>query len=139
MKTNAERRSYIRHASNAPVQVQAREQVHAADMDDVSDGGLAFRNELPLDVGRELKIAIPMIKPPFDAECVVRWCRATEDGDYEVGVMFSDPETVFRMRMVEQVCHIMEYRENCLAQGREISFEDAADEWIRQFAAGFGQ
>jgi hypothetical protein len=40
--------------------------------------------------------------------------------------------------MVEQVCHIEEYRRTVQRlEGRELSAEEAAFEWIHRFAAQF--
>jgi len=44
----------------------------------------------------------------------------------------------FRMRMFEQVCHIEAYRkEKQSREGRKLSREEAAAEWISSYAAGF--
>jgi len=44
----------------------------------------------------------------------------------------------FAARMVEQLCHIAHYRLNAAKrEGRKLSPEGAADEWISRFAARF--
>ena len=65
--------------------------------------------------------------------------RARRDGaGYEVGVSFLDPEDVFRARMVAQVCFIEDYRRSIArAEGRELSSEEAAGEWIAKYAHKF--
>jgi hypothetical protein len=40
--------------------------------------------------------------------------------------------------MVEQICHIEDYRQSvCRVEGRQLSAEEAAVEWIAQYAAQF--
>ena len=57
---------------------------------------------------------------------------------YEVGVSFLDAEDVFRARMVAQVCYIEDYRRSIArAEGRELSSEEAAGEWIARYAHKF--
>ena len=83
-------------------------------------------------------ISIPTIKPPFAADSVVVWCQKN-DSHFNVGVQFNDKETEFRVRMVEQICHIEEYRNNILETGtRTLSLEEATFEWIDKYAKDFG-
>ena len=47
-------------------------------------------------------------------------------------------ETAFAVRMIEQVCHIEQYRQQVSKkEGRELSRDGAALEWITQHAALF--
>ncbi len=70
-------------------------------------------------------------------EGVVVWCRK-QDGHFEVGMRFGDDRTAFRVRMVEQVCRIEQYRKNALEQeGRVLSAEEAAHEWVARYAKDF--
>ncbi len=42
------------------------------------------------------------------------------------------------MRMVEQVCHIERYRADVLErEGRALTGEQAAEEWIKRYAEDF--
>lgn len=136
----SERRTYFRHPVSAPIQVfpQQAEAVHLP-MRDISSGGLAFRSNVLLDKGNVLKIRIPHVDPPFEAACVVCWHRRLDhDAQFEIGVMFLDEQTRFRLRMVEQICHIIDYHQHASDSGRKLSFEEAAQEWIEAHAADFG-
>ena len=65
------------------------------------------------------------------------WCRPTPQG-YDVGVAFDEAATLFAVRMVEQLCRIEEYRRRVAEEeGRQLSSEQAAEEWIRRYAASF--
>lgn len=134
------RRAYYRHPMDVPIQVfpQAAA-IEDVPLCDLSEGGLAFQTNLFIEAGNVLNIRIPYVDPPFEAPCVVRWQRTLDEhGSFEIGVMFLDEETAFRIKMVEQVCHIKNYREKLAGYGREISFEEAAHEWVEKYAADFG-
>lgn len=133
-------RRYIRHPSSMPLQfcvsgdaIPRRERLR-----DVSQDGLCFESSVPLARGHTVQICIHVTEQAFEAEGRVVWCRPVGTGAYEVGLQFTDPDTGFAMRMVEQVCHIEAYRERALReQGRKLSSEAAAEEWVARYAAGF--
>jgi hypothetical protein len=73
----------------------------------------------------------------FQAAGRVSWCRS-EGNQYEVGIEFLDKDDMFRTRMVEQICHIEQYRQEVLKkEGRKLSSKGAAQEWIQKFAPQF--
>jgi len=77
-------------------------------------------------------------KPEVSFQGVVIWCRPGEDGCFEVGVRFTDAGTQFRMRMVEQICHIEQFKKEIQEkEGRTLTGEEAALEWIRRYAKDF--
>lgn len=132
-------RQFIRHPADIPIEVSAE---HAASWDahhasNLGLGGLAFRCEHRLDPGRVISLRIPVVRPVFSATARVVWCRPRESG-FDLGVEFLDPDDAFRARMVEQVCHIEEYRMSVQREeGRVMSPEEAAMEWIGKHAAEF--
>lgn len=67
----------------------------------------------------------------------VDWC-SPQRGGYELGILFPDSEHAMRIRMFEQVCHIRRYRRYLEEhQGRILSEDEAAMEWIARYAALF--
>jgi len=136
-----ERRSYFRHPVDVPIQIFPQaDTLEDVPLSDLSEGGLAFQTNVFIEVGHILKIIIPYVEPLFEAPCIVRWQRVLDkQGYFEIGVMFLDEETSFRVRMVEQVCHIKDYQAKHNENGRELSFEQAAAEWIEKYAADFGR
>ena len=54
-----------------------------------------------------------------------------------IGIEFAAEAEAFRARMVEQICHIERYHRQQQAEGREVSEEQAAIEWIDRYAATF--
>lgn len=132
-------RHFIRHPADIPIEVSAGDpSLHGAHhTHNLGLGGLAFHCEREIDPGSVIALSIPVVRPVFSTSARVVWCRAGQRG-YELGVEFLDPDDAFRARMVEQVCHIEEYRQAVQREeGRLISSEQAAMEWIEKHAAQF--
>jgi Tfp pilus assembly protein PilZ len=133
-------RQYVRHPSDVPiawslddVAVEGTEYLK-----NVSEGGLAFMSVSELPLGSHVDIQIPAIDPQVSLKGVVVWCAPFENAQYEIGVRFVDENNHFRMRMVEQICHIEHFKRVILeTEGRVISGEDAALEWISRYAKDF--
>lgn len=67
----------------------------------------------------------------------VAWLIRSLHG-YIIGMALYDEHEAFRMRMLEQVCHIEAYRQEAIErEGREMTNEEAAREWISSYAAHF--
>lgn len=128
-----EARQFIRHPVSLPI-----EACHApAEAYCLGVGGLAFRCASGADPGSFLHLRISSVTPEFEIDARVVWCRSREDC-VELGVEFLTAEDAFRVRMVEQVCHIENYRQKMHELlGRTLSFEEAAAEWIGRYSAAF--
>ena len=132
-------RAYIRHPADIPIEVAAagapaRPIRHTHN---VSMGGLAFESDAAFLPDSIVMIRIRSVRPVFETRARVVWCSVGTRA-YELGVEFLDPEDAFRARMVEQVCHIEEYREEVRrTEGRELTAEEAAVEWISKNAGRF--
>ena len=132
-------REFIRHPSDIPIHYNLENVVaHRKDyLHDVSHGGLSFRSEICLKLGSVINISIPIREPVFQAEGIVVWCRKNED-QYDVGVEFIETEMEYRVRMVEQVCYIEQYKQEVLKkEGRQLTGKQAAIEWITKYAKDF--
>ena len=143
-------RRYIRHPTGIPIQISTPDfsskqsaesslstHAHRALTNDVSGGGLSCESTKIMRAGEAVEVEISLNKPPFKTIGHVVWCKEQGSG-YLVGIGFSDLATAFAVRMVEQVCHIEKYREKVLAEeGRQLSSEEAALEWIGKHAADF--
>ncbi|MCR6651128.1 MAG: PilZ domain-containing protein [Cellvibrionaceae bacterium] len=140
-------RRFIRHPTDIPIDFQVHEDSPPVThrIRDVSEGGLCFSAGRSMQRGTHIRIYIPVTlgactdQQPFEADGVVAWCRK-EGESYAVGVQFEDRSTQFGVRMVEQVCHIEHYRFDVLQEeGRVLSSEEAAREWVERYAAEFPQ
>jgi hypothetical protein len=135
-------RAFIRHPSEFPIELCAvahSEQEPGGARDrllDVSAGGLCCLSHCAYREGERVRVRIPVGEPGFSAEGTVAWCRPDQQR-FRVGIAFSDAALAFSARMVEQVCHIERYHRHLLDQGREVSEETAAAEWISKYAKSF--
>ncbi len=132
-------RHFMRHPSSMPIEVRAlHSSIQAMQhLCNVSVGGLAFHSEVAVPCGDVVVLHIPCVMPAFDSLARVAWCRPVGE-HFELGVEFLDRDDAFRARMIEQICHIEDYREQVLAtENRNLSSEQAAEEWISKFAATF--
>ncbi len=132
-------RSFIRHPSDIPIDFQLEELVNDDGdfLRNVSHGGLAFRSRVEVRPGVVIRVRIPLVHPVFQAVGQVTWCRPEGDA-FEVGIQFLDRDDQFRARMVEQICHIEQYKQKIFQeQGRVLNGEQAAAEWISQYATEF--
>jgi len=130
-------RKYIRHPSDIPIEIDGVDVQDIESLHDVSFGGLSFVSKNRIKPGSKISITIKFVKPSFVSLTVVKWCRKRGD-HYDVGVSFYDPEDAYRARMIEQVCHIEHYkREVLIKEGRKLTGEQAALEWIQRYAAKF--
>lgn len=135
-------RRFIRHPSDIPIDFTVLEATMPGSIGhqpllNVSRGGLSFYCDLPMRVGAQIQLRIPIADPAFEAEGTVVWCEP-ESARFIVGVAFSDHVVRYALRMVEQVCHIEHYRSAVAsAEGRHISSEEAAEEWVSLYAKDF--
>lgn len=132
-------RSFIRHPTDIPIDVVSAEPGvnDITKLRNVGLGGLCYRSESSREIGTYVKIRIPAIKPLFELPARVAWCQANDDA-FEIGVQFMAEDDAYKARMIEQLCHIEHYRSQVLAQeGRTLSGQEAAAEWIEKFAADF--
>ncbi|MGA2550649.1 MAG: PilZ domain-containing protein [Burkholderiaceae bacterium] len=133
-------RQFIRHPVNIPIEAIP---LLAAGPEplliaySLSAGGLAFRAAGPADPGTLVHLKIDYRVLQFESDARVVWCHSSGDGT-ELGVEFLNSDDAFQARMVEQICHIESYRQETLEfEGRALSSEEAALEWIARFAGTF--
>ena len=132
-------RQFIRHPSDIPITYSV---AHVGScwknrLRNISRGGLCFRADTSIERGCVIHIAIPIREPEFTVTGTIVWCRKT-NRHFEVGVRFADENTEFAGRMIEQICHINHYQRQILErEGRQLSGEEAAMEWVARFARDF--
>ena len=103
----------------------------------VSLGGLSFISGQAIEVGQKVSVCIPILKQDNRLAGTVVWCEKSKNG-YEIGLEFEGKKDVFRLRMIEQICHIEHYRKEIkIVEGRELNSEEAAKEWISRYAGDF--
>lgn len=136
-------RKFIRHPSDVPIRVTLGRAADESDLhpckqlNNVSLGGLAFFSNKDLSVGDIVSVRFPTLDSHhlFSAEVV--WRRPHADG-WEIGIHFDDPDELYSLRMIEQVCHIEHYRNEVRnSEGRQLTTEQAAKEWVGRYASKF--
>jgi len=139
VKSDVIERRYIRHPSRMPIRFELRngQPSREEQLRNVSEGGLCFATGTALDPGRAIRVIIPVLGQRFEIDGVVAWCCSATPA-FEVGVQFATPQDRFCVRMVEQLCYIEDYRMQVeREEGRKLSSEQAAQEWIARFAGQF--
>jgi hypothetical protein len=136
-------RKFIRHPSGVPIQVtldfaeDENDETVDQTITNVSLGGLAFISQKPLELLERVRICIPVLNQDNYLVGNVVWCEKV-GGGYEIGIEFEKSKDVFRLRMIEQICHIEHYRKEVEeSEGRELNAQEAAKEWISKFAGEF--
>lgn len=141
MTSVLDHRQHIRHPTDIPIYwTLHKEMPHSREpLRNISEGGLAFLSRDEVSSGSTIDIQIPLQNPEMQLTGTVVWCQWLEPEEaYEVGVSFQDATTRFRARMVEQICHIEHYKKDILEQeGRQLTSEQAALEWIHRYAREF--
>ena len=144
-------RKFIRHPTSVPIEI-AIEELDSGDTGDgadgvdasanlinISAGGLAFNLLHPVSIGARITLSMPEVWPNYSAQGTIVWCRECNTG-FEAGVQFNEPNEAFKTRMVAQFCQIEDYRRDMhRKEGRRLSSEEAAREWIVQYAEEFAQ
>tara|TARA_R110002050_G_scaffold57423_5_gene129289 strand:- start:211519 stop:211944 length:426 start_codon:yes stop_codon:yes gene_type:complete len=132
-------RQFIRHPTTVPILFNVGDGPETIETKDVGDGGLCFVSQYRIGTGEHIHITIPICTPKFEAHGIVRWCKQNGNA-FLIGVAFQQESVIFALRMVEQVCHIENYRKKILAEsGIELTSEQAANEWISHYANEFPQ
>lgn len=139
-------RKFIRHPSDIPIKVSEMDACDVVteertfeqvQMNNVSLGGLAFFSPEAFHIGHHVLFSVPCLDDETSIEGCILWCKSLLDG-YEIGLEFDDPQAVYHLRMIEQICHIEHYRKEIQrVEGRALTSEEAALEWIKQFASDF--
>ncbi|MGD9000150.1 MAG: PilZ domain-containing protein [Granulosicoccaceae bacterium] len=130
-------RTFIRHPTDIPIEfnIVTRDDGGSESLNNIGRGGLRFTSRTRLKPGTALRIRIPGRQ--FEAFARVAWCRPFHK-TYDIGVMFANQDDAYNLRMVEQVCHIEQFRRDvCAREGRIMTSEEAAQEWIKRFADDF--
>lgn len=138
MTTTDTTRFFIRHPADIPITYLVENRAtDARDVKNLSTGGVCFTCDEYLEPGKTVHVSIPYSDLDASIDGEVVWC-SSKGIQFEVGVKFIYSVNPFHFRQVEQLCQIEHYRRNVLLdEGRNLSREDAAKEWITQFAADF--
>lgn len=126
---------FIHHPEN--IQIELSRQTNSDTDNGVQKLGLKCYSDQPYPPGIPLQLRIPSVDEQFTVGATVSWCH--KDGQrYKLGLQFNSKESAMKLRMLEQLCHILCYKQRIFEQqGIELSDEQAAAEWIQQYAPLF--
>jgi hypothetical protein len=132
-------RAFIRHPSDIPIDIHPDRFPEGSPemLINISHGGLRFHSQAAILPGTIVTLTMHIPRGDKQMRARVAWCRELPDG-YDMGVEFLNAADSFTIRMVEQVCHIEQYRRKVKKeQGRDLDSTEAAREWIANNASDF--
>lgn len=126
----------IHHPGEFPIELNPRNTL-PSEAEHLPELKLVCQSKTPFSSGSFISIQLPEVCDDIEVPGIVDWCNNTDNG-YELGIKFSDQDSMMRIRMLEQVCFIKRYRASVLSlEGRDISDQDAALEWIAKYSRLF--
>ena len=98
-----------------------------------------FSAKRSIKVNSLLLLKMPFQDKVFTVEARVIHCtKDLKTKLYNVGVCFQKLGEAFKVRLIEQIYLISEYRElRSRKLGREVSLQEASKEWIRRYSKKF--
>jgi hypothetical protein len=132
--------SFIHHPSEVPIKIAVSDnQFPLPCIDEPCSTGVYIHTSTRYAMNSCVEVEINVQAPAFFAKGYVCSSEPLIDGiGFQTGIVFDCPDTAFAVRMIEQVCHIEQYRQQvCKKEGRELSIDSAAIEWITQHASKF--
>jgi len=136
-----EKRRFFRHPISLPVEWKkskagSRSRTKTIN---VSFGGLLFLSRTKIADGTEIIVSLPFKDRIFKINGLVARCEKDSTSRlYNVGIQFSKVTDAFKVKLVEQLHLIEEYR--CLRSiqlNREIGLREASEEWIKRYSEQF--
>jgi hypothetical protein len=125
----------IEHPDEIPLQVRTLPQ-RSARLEDPGLGGVRFAAREVIRPGTLVEISARVGGEAVALRgLIVAWMQHGHRTRLEMA--FMDQRTAFEGRMYEQACHIEAYRLRRAAQGRALTVEQAAQEWISRYSATF--
>jgi len=141
-----ERRRFIRHPLTLPLRYQvlktssgSAQKEKFSETIDISQGGLMFSARRPVEVDSKIIVKMPFEDKVFKINACVAHCNKNPETKlYEIGVCFYRLKEAFKVKLIEQIYLISEYRDlRSLELGRVISLEEASKEWIKRYSERF--
>ena len=150
-----ERRRFIRHQLCFPLSYKVleptgltkSEKADAKDADNerrsttinVSMGGMLFAAKHPVKIGSIILIKMPFQDKIFNVRARAAHCvKDPETKLYNIGATFHRLSAAYKVKLVEQLCLISEFRDlRSIELGKQISLEKASKEWIKRYSDRF--
>ncbi len=141
-----ENRKFIRHPLCMPLAYKVlggrkkdKKEEERTQTVNVSLGGLLFYSKNMVKEGTRIVINMPFEDKMFKVKAlVVRCTKNPETRLFDVAVTFMRIQEAFKVKMIEQIYLIAEFRDLLsLQSGSQVSLEDASKKWIKRYSARF--
>jgi len=141
-------RHFIRHPLCLPLTYKVLESPRNEDGKEmgaqtinVSMGGLLFPARQSLKPGSRILIKMPFEDKVVHIQAIViRSVYNAETSHYDIAVRFPESQEAFKVRMIEQLYLIAQYRDLLsLQEGTYVSLEEASRKWIKLYSERFGK
>ena len=129
-----EPQTYIQHPKSVALEILSAPA--KCQTDELMPLGLICNQPQDHSIGSLVVLKHPALPEDQPIEATVVWCRRQKSG-YQIALGFLTEEELYRVRMLEQLCHIQLYQKEMKQEGRKLSAEGAAVEWITKYAAHF--
>ena len=140
----SERRRFLRHLLVYPLRFQVTEEKEEISLEktetvDVGEGGLMFMSKKKVASGTMIRLHMPLYDKVFKIKAkVVHAEKDKATGLYKIGVAFVTYSDAFKIKLIEQIYLIEEYRDlRSLQLGRELTIQEASREWIKRYSERF--
>lgn len=139
-----EKRRFIRHPICYPLEFShaPKKIIEKTRTINVGEGGLLFLSKHALKRGELIILKMPMQNKIFRVRAKVMHVRRDPDnrGLFNIGVSFYRYSDAFKVKLVEQLYLIDEYRIlRSLQLGYEITMQKASEEWIKRYSKRFAR
>jgi len=139
---SSEKRHFIRHPVCFPLQfkiVGANVPVEHSKTLNIGRGGLLFSAKKPVEIDKVILLKMPFQDKMFNVRAKVVHCKKEIEGAlYNIGVCFQRVNEAFKVRLIEQMYLISEYRDlQSLHYGRNLTLQEASEEWIKRYSERF--
>lgn len=127
---------FVAHPEDIPIHIEEVAHIQDKTLDVDGFGGISYVCDKAYKTGQSVQIKLTEIDPDFCVVGRIFKCEK-EDDVFRIFIEFPKKEDCYCVRMIEQLSHIEHYRRQAKLQGRRLSFNEAAMEWIQKFAASF--
>jgi len=105
----------------------------------ISIGGLLFAAKRLVSMGSTIIVKMPFEDKIFNVKARVVHCKKSPETKlYNIGVKFYRLNDAFKVKLIEQIYLISEYRDlKSMQLGRQVSLEEASREWIKRYSERF--
>ncbi|MCF7888209.1 MAG: PilZ domain-containing protein [Candidatus Omnitrophica bacterium] len=148
INNNNEKRHFLRHPMCFPLvfsvikgPLSKKPKSEKSKTKNISRGGLLFSAKEKVKAASLIQIKIPFQNKIFKVKAEVVHCDKNSDtGLYDIGVKFSRQKEAFKVKLIEQMYLISEYRDlQAMQSGRDLSLQEASQEWIKKYSERFSR